>query len=107
MKLSILSETIEHEIEPKDDGWIIRTPYGYIDYVHNEEGDNEIWWVESNRRGHGSELVDLMQKYHPSDFIHWGVTSQSGRGLMKKWHKLHPEVGYSDTPHEGQFNSFD
>jgi hypothetical protein len=101
-----LSESVQYTIEPSQgDGWKIQTPHGYIDYRH-ADGINEIWWVESNKRGHGSELVDLMQKHHPAETIAWGVTSGAGRGLMKKWHRMHPEVEYDDTPHEGQFDPF-
>lgn len=43
MKLSLILENVEYTVEQKDDGWIIRTKYGYIDYVHDEEMDtNEI-----------------------------------------------------------------
>ena len=65
MKLRIIAE--EHKIRPSQgDGWRIDTDYGYIDYRHNE-GVNEIWWLESNQKGGGSKLVDLMMKYHPVD----------------------------------------
>ena len=105
MKLRIIAE--EHKVEPSQgDGWIIRTPHGYIDYRHTDEGVNEIWWVESQKPGHGVELVDLMQSTHPADTISWGATSAAGEGLMKKWHRLHPEVDYEVGAHEGQFDPF-
>lgn len=107
MKLNILSEN-QYIIEPSQgDGWKITTPYGYIDYRYSEDDDtNEIWWIESNKRGHGSELVDLMQSQHPASCIAWGVTSISGEALMKKWHNTHPDIYCIDTPHEGQFDPF-
>ena len=93
--------------QSQGDGWIIRTDFGYIDYRPNPDEDtNEIWWVESKRRGHGSELVDLMQKQHPASNIAWGVTSGAGEGLMKKWHREHPDVGCIEGDHEGQFDPF-
>ena len=94
--------TIERD---QEDGWLIRTPHGYIQYRH-VDGTNEIWWVESNKQGHGSELVDLMQKQHPAEHIAWGVTSNSGNGLMQKYHRNNPDITYSDSPHEGQFDPF-
>ena len=42
------------------DGFKITTPHGHIDYRH-ADGTNEIWWVESHKKGHGSDLVDAMQ----------------------------------------------
>lgn len=103
------SNCFADKIEPSQgDGWIIRTPHGYIDYRHNSKEDvNEIWWVESNKKGHGSELVDLMQKHHPAGTIAWGVTSGAGRGLMNKYHKNNPHLDYTDNPHDGQFDPFD
>jgi hypothetical protein len=103
MKLRTIIES--YTLEPKDDGWVIRTPYGYIDYVHDEDV-NEIWWIESKKKGHGTELIDLMQATHPASTIAWGVTSRSGEGLMKKWHKLHPEIDCATGAHEGQFDPF-
>lgn len=106
MKLRTISES--HTVEPSQgDGWVIRTPYGYIDYRHDEEGVNEIWWVESQKRGHGSELVDLMQATHPAHTIAWGATSGAGEGLMEKWHRLHPEIDCVSGAHEGQFDPFE
>jgi hypothetical protein len=105
MKLSAISES--HTLEQKDDGWVIRTPYGYIDYVHKPEDDaNEIWWVESKRKGHGKELVDLMQATHPASTVAWGVTSPEGRHLMKSWCDKHPEIDCMTGAHEGQFDPF-
>lgn len=107
MKLSLILENTEYTVEQKDDGWIIRTKYGYIDYVHDEEMDtNEIWWVESRKKGHGSELVDLMQSRHPASTIAWGVISQAGEGLMRKWHRNHPDIECVEGPHDGQFDPF-
>lgn len=89
------------------DGWKIKTPWGYIDYRHlDEDGVNEIWWVESRKRGHGSQLVDLMQAQHPAGVIAWGATSQAGEGLMRKWHAAHPDVECYTGVHEGQFDPF-
>lgn len=111
MKLSLLIE--EYTISPAPDGtpnaYVIRTKFGYIEYVHKDEwGDsvNEVWWVESKKKGHGSELVDLMQKNHPAEAIAWGVTSQSGKALADKWHRNNPEIDRIEGPHEGQFNPF-
>lgn len=95
-------------IQPsQDDGWVIKTQYGYIDYRHDDNNDiNEIWWVESHKKGHGSELVDLMQQQHPASSIAWGATSLDGEKLMKKWHGRHPEIECITGDHEGQFNPF-
>ncbi len=85
------------------DGYKITTPYGHIDYRPTADA-NEIWWVESHKKGHGSELVDLMQKHHPSDTIGWGVTTPDGKGLRDKWHAAHPNVGQYNGAFEGQFD---
>jgi len=108
MNFKLWLETIQHTIEPSQgDGWIIRTADGYIDYRHDADEDtNEIWWVESNRKGHGSELVDLMQSRHPAGTVAWGVRSNSGTGLMNKWHRNNPKIDYTDHPHDGQFDPF-
>lgn len=104
-------ETIDNNftIQPSQgDGWIIKTPYGYIDYRHDASNDtNEIWWIESHKKGHGSQLVDLMQLQHPAGNIAWGATSISGENLMNKWHRLHPNITCITGDHEGQFNPFD
>ena len=107
MKLRYIIET--YTIKPSQgDGWKIETPYGYIDYRNDEDNDiNEIWWVESHRKGHGSELVDLMQQQHPAGSIAWGATSLAGEGLMRKWHLNHPDIECLNGDHEGQFNPFD
>ena len=104
----IAESEYEVKITPSQgDGWLITTPYGEIEYTNNDaDSVNEIWWIESKKRGHGSQLVDLMQKYHPADAIAWGVTSTSGEGLMHKWHKAHPEIECIEGDHEGQFNPF-
>jgi ATP-dependent DNA ligase len=104
--LGMLRENIT--IEPSQgDGWKITTPHGFIDYRHVPDSDtNEIWWVESRKKGHGSELVDLMQKRHPAGNIAWGVTSLAGEALMKRWHAAHPEIGCETGAHEGQFDPF-
>lgn len=95
-------------IEPSQgDGFKITTPFGYIDYrPRPEDGVNEIWWVESRRKGHGSQLVDLMLKHHPAEAIAWGVTSQAGEGLMRKYHREHPRIECIEGAHEGQFDPF-
>ncbi len=85
------------------DGHKIQTPHGYIDYRHNE-GVNEIWWVESHKKGHGSELVDAMQQNHPAESVAWGVTTGAGKGLRDKWHAAHPEVNQENGAFEGQFD---
>jgi hypothetical protein len=106
-KLAVaLAESIR--VEPSQgDGWRITTKYGYIDYRHVSDGPlNEIWWVESHKKGHGLELVDLMQRQHPAGTIAWGVTSKSGDGLMRRWHSLHPEVECATGAHDGQFDPF-
>jgi hypothetical protein len=102
-------ENSEYTIEPSQgDGFVIKTAHGKIDYRPTKDGTNEIWWVESNRKGHGSELVSLMQKHHPADSISWGVTSKSGEALRRKWHGQNPKItsihGY---PHEGQFDPYE
>lgn len=100
----------DYTIAPSQgDGWKITTPWGYIDYRHRpEESTNEIWWVESHKHKHGSELVDLMQKHHPAETVAWGATSSSGRELMNRWHKANPDIGKDDSgPFEGQFDPFD
>jgi hypothetical protein len=109
MKFKSWLEQVEYKIRPSQgDGWRIDTPHGYIDYRHDEIEDvNEVWWVESRQKGHGSELVNLMMKQHPSSTISWGVTSQSGEGLMRKWHRDNPNVGMIEGPHEGQFDPFE
>ena len=108
MRFKIWIENSEQgfTVEPSQgDGWIIRTPHGHIDYRHDpEENVNEIWWVESHKKGHGSELVDLMQKQHPAEHIAWGMTFDGGRGLMQKWHRNNPQISHSDTPHDGQYD---
>lgn len=99
----------DYTIKPSQgDGWKITTQYGYIDYKHNAEDlINEIWWVESHKKGHGSELVDLMQRHHPADSIAWGATSIAGEKLMDKWHRNNPNIQCITGDHEGQFNPFD
>jgi hypothetical protein len=104
------SET-DFTIAPHHDGtpnaFVISTKDGHVNYVHKPEDDtNEIWWIESNRAGHGSELVDLMQKNHPAGNIAWGVTSSSGEALADKWHRNHPDVYKIEGPHENQFDPF-
>ena len=92
------------------DGWKITSPNGEIEYRSvDEDGDviNEIWWVESNKPGHGTELVNYMLKEHPAKAIAWGVTSFSGEKLMEKFHRLHPEIQCIKGAHEGQFNPFE
>jgi hypothetical protein len=92
------------------DGYKISSPHGYIDY-RPVDGTNEIWWVESNKRGHGSQLVDAMMKHHPAEAVAWGATSEAGEGLRKKWHRNNPQVadatGGERVPFEGQFDPFD
>lgn len=107
-RLAESEEGGDYKIEPSQgDGWKITTPHGYIDYRHRpEDSVNEIWWVESHKQGHGSELVHLMQKHHPAGTIAWGVTSRAGNALMHRWHKANPDIGYSDYPHEGQFDPY-
>jgi hypothetical protein len=91
--------------ESQGDGVKIQTPHGYIDYRHRpDEGTNEIWWVESHKRGHGSALVDMMQKNHPAASIGWGVTTPDGKGLRDRWHAAHPDVEKQDGAFEGQFD---
>lgn len=108
---SLLIEDKAHNftIKPSQgDGWIIRTPYGYIDYRHDDDNDvNEIWWVESHKKGHGSELIDLMQNQHPAGNIAWGATSISGEQLMNRWHNQHPDIQCITGDHEGQYNPFE
>jgi hypothetical protein len=98
------------KLEPSQgDGWKITTPHGYIDYRHRDDEDggvNEIWWVESHKRGHGSELVDLMQRQHPAASVAWGVTSAEGESLRKRWHRKHPGIQSITGAFEGQFEPF-
>jgi hypothetical protein len=109
MRLRQITESVT--ITPSQgDGFKITTPFGYIEFRPRPEDDtNEIWWVESHRKGHGSELVDLMQKYSPASNIAWGATSAAGERLRQKWHAAHPEVSGGEGrsyPHEGQFDPF-
>ena len=85
------------------DGFKITTPHGHIDYRH-ADGTNEIWWVESHKKGHGSDLVDAMQKNHPAEAVAWGVTTPGGKGLRDKWHAAHPDVAQGNGAFEGQFD---
>ena len=97
----------KHSIKAKDDGFVISTEHGMIDYRPTNDS-NEIWWVESKKKGHGSELVDLMQKEHPNGAISWGVSSKAGEGLRKKWHKKNKNIqSIHGSPHDGQFNPFE
>jgi hypothetical protein len=105
--LQYLQESSDHTISSKDDGFVIKTAHGMIDYRPTSDA-NEIWWVESKKKGHGSVLVDLMQKNHPNSAISWGVTSKAGEELRKKWHKNNPKIqSIHGEPHEGQFNPYD
>ena len=108
-------EATEHGPLPPDaqitrsqgDGWKITTPQGYIDYRHNaEEGTNEIWWVETNKKGkgHGKRLVDLMQMAHPATTVGWGVTTGDGKALRDSWHRNNPGVEMSDGAFDGQYD---
>lgn len=111
MKLFYLYESADWTIEQHHDktpnAFIIKTKYGYIDYVHKKEDDtNEIWWVESKKPGYGSYLIDLMQLNHFANNIAWGVTSKAGEALAQKWHKNHPQITMITGPHEGQFDPF-
>ncbi len=93
--------------QSQGDGWVITTPQGYIDYRHDPDQDtNEIWWVESKKRGkgYGKRLVDLMQMAHPASTIGWGVTTPEGKNLRDSWHKRNPGVQQSDGAFEGQFD---
>jgi len=106
MKLRDIHNT-EYTIRTSQgDGYKITTPYGYIDY-RPVDNINEIWWIESNKRGHGSQLIDLMQKHHPAEAIAWGATSQAGEALMNKWHNANPNIECITGTHEGQFNPFE
>lgn len=98
----------EFKIHPSQgDGYKIVTPHGYIDYRHRPDDKvNEIWWVESHKKNHGSDLVDLMQKHHPADAIAWGVTSHAGEDLRERWHTKNPKVDSITGPHDGQFDPF-
>jgi hypothetical protein len=104
--LQYLRESYNYTITPKDDGFVLKTIHGFIDYRPTENA-NEIWWIESKKRGHGSELVDLMQKEHPNTAIAWGVTSKLGEMLRKKWHRNNPTIeSIHGEPHDGQFDPF-
>ena len=99
-----------YHVEPSQgDGWRLVSPYGHIDYRHDpsEGGHNEIWWVESHRKGHGSQLVDWMQQEHPASSIAWGATSAAGDVLRERWHAKNPNVhDFTSGPFEGQFDPF-
>jgi hypothetical protein len=102
----------EYSIKPSQgDGFKITTKHGYIDYRPDGDEHNEIWWVESKKRGHGSDLVNLMLKHHPAKEISWGATSSSGQAFREKWHKANPHVVDATegerVPHDGQFDPFD
>ena len=79
-----------------DRGHLLSHPDGYIDYSHVERkgrpSRNEVWWVESHRKGMGTELVDRMMAAHPAEEIHWGDATDSGAALARKYRRAHPEV---------------
>ncbi len=103
----ILCETITIE-QSQGDSWKITTPFGYVDYRHSPDTSiNEIWWIESHKRGHGSVLIDLMQQYHYADMIAWGIATEGGKHLMQKWHERYPEITCAMGAHDGQFDPFD
>jgi len=100
-----------HQIrEDQQDGFRIDTGSGFIQY-RPLEGVNEIWWIESRKRGGGAELMDLMMRHHPADTVAWGATSESGQAFRKKWHAAHPGVADATegdrVPFEGQFDPYD
>jgi GNAT superfamily N-acetyltransferase len=102
---------IPHEIRPdQGDGFKITTPHGFIQYRPTDHA-NEIWWIESHRRNHGRELMDLMLKHHPHEAVAWGATSSSGEAFRERWHAANPHVLDADEGHrqpfEGQFDPFD
>ena len=108
-------QPLEHGPLPPDakiersqgDGWKITIPQGYIDYRHDpNQGVNEIWWVEANKRGkgYGKRLVDLMQMAHPATTVAWGVTTPDGKDLRDSWHKKNAGIEQSDGAFEGQFD---
>ncbi len=110
MKLRQITESIT--VTPSQgDGFKITTEFGYIEFrPRPEEDTNEIWWVESHKKGHGSELVDMMQRHSPASQITWGATSQAGEELRQKWHAANPMISGGEgrsIPHEGQFDPFE
>lgn len=110
MKLRQITENVT--VTPSQgDGYKIATKFGYIEFRPRPEEDiNEIWWVESHKKGHGFELVDMMQKHSPASHIAWGATSQAGEELRQRWHAANPMISGGEgrsVPHEGQFNPFE
>lgn len=108
LRYSRKTDSNQVKIEPSQgDGWKITTPHGYIDYVHNpEDSENQIWWVETKEqnKGHGKELVDLMQNYHPASTISWGVTTIEGKRLRDSWHAKNPNINQQNGAFDGQFD---
>lgn len=106
-----IADSLYKIIKSQGDGWKITSPHGEIEYriIEDEDGEtiNEIWWVESSKPGHGTELVNYMLKEHPANAIAWGVTSHSGEKLMEKFHRLYPKIQCIKGVHEGQFNPFE
>lgn len=96
--------------EDQGDGFRIDTDFGFIQY-RPAEGCNEVWWIESHRRGGGAKLMGLMLQHHPAEVVAWGATSVAGQAFRKKWHAAHPEVDDATAggrvPFEGQFDPYD
>lgn len=96
--------------EDQGDGFRIDTDFGFIQYRPLEYA-NEVWWVESHRRGGGDVLMDLMLHHHPTDIVAWGATSAAGQAFRKKWHAAHPSVADATDgvrePFEGQFDPYE
>jgi hypothetical protein len=96
--------------EDQGDGFRIDTDFGNIQY-RPVDGDNEVWWIESHKRGGGNKLMDLMLQHHPCESVSWGATSQQGQSFREKWHKEHPEILDATygarEPFEGQFDPYE
>ncbi len=101
----------DHRIrEDQGDGYRIDTPHGFVQYRPTEHA-NEIWWIESHKKGHANHLMDLMLQHHPHDSVAWGATSEAGQAFRERWHAKNPHVtdfdGGERVPFEGQFDPFD
>jgi len=98
-----------HE-EDEHGGHRITSDHGTIEYVPS--GDtNQVWWVESRRRGHAGELMAEMLKAHPAEYVEWGATSGQGQAFRESWHRKNPDVkdatGGERVPFDGQFDPYE
>ena len=102
---------VQHRIrEDQGDGFRIDTDFGFIQY-RPVDGDNEIWWIESKKKGGGTQLMDLMVEHHPCETVSWGATSQAGQSFREKWHNAHPDIQDATDgeriPFDSQFDPYE